>query len=115
MASSKLCTGNRDLSISNRDLFFKIQGHYIKIVYVVLDKYKGTFGTQKFVHILVENINIMFILTIYYLAIGLIISFLLEHSVRFTGNDISFWERIGMIAWWPYFLIFFIISIINND
>jgi len=28
----------------------------------------------------------MFILTVYYLAIGLIISFLLEHSVRFTGN-----------------------------
>jgi len=57
----------------------------------------------------------MFILTVYYLAIGLIISFLLEHSVRFTGNDISFWERIGMLAWWPYFLIIFIISIINND
>ena len=111
MASSKLCTGNRDLSISNWDLFFKIQGHYIKIVYVVLDKYKGTFGTQKFVRIFGKNIYIMILLT--YFLLGVVSGFLIELSIhKLTDYKVGYLERFFLITLWPIMVIIWIYNFI---
>jgi len=111
VASSKLCTGNRDLNISNRDLFFKIQGHYIGIVYVVLDKYKGTFGTQKFVRIFGKNIYIMILLT--YFLLGVVSGFLIELSIhKLTDYKVGYLERFFLITLWPIMVIVWIYNFI---
>jgi len=56
----------------------------------------------------------MVLLTTYYLIIGLIVAFILEHIIRWTGNDVTFWERIWMISLWPIMTIVFVYNFVKG-
>ena len=91
--------------------FFKIQGHYIKIVYVVPNKYKRTFGTQKFIRIFGENTYTMILLT--YFLLGVLSGFLIELSIhKLTDFKVGHLERFFLITVWPIMVIIWIYNFI---
>jgi hypothetical protein len=54
------------------------------------------------------------ILLAQYLLAGLIISFLLEHVIRATDQDVNGKERYAMVVLWPLMIIVFIIYFIKG-
>jgi len=56
----------------------------------------------------------MVLLITYYLIIGLVISFGIEHVIRWTGQDVTFLERIWMITLWPVMTIVFIYNFVKG-
>jgi len=54
-----------------------------------------------------------------YLLVGIIMSFLIEHAIRWSGNDVNLGERFWMIGLWPImiavFLVYFIKGILGKD
>ena len=57
---------------------------------------------------MITNLKVMVLLITYYLLIGLVISFGIEHVIRWTEQDVTFSERIWMITLWPFMAIVFI-------
>jgi len=57
---------------------------------------------------------IIMILIAEYLLIGLAVAFLLEHVIRWTGNDVTGGERYSMIVLWPIMTIVFIFYFIKG-
>lgn len=47
-------------------------------------------------------------LTLIYLLIGTAIGFLLESTVRWTGQTVSGGERLALITLWPIMLVWFL-------
>jgi len=56
----------------------------------------------------------MILLITQYLLVGLIISFLLEHIIRWTEQDVSFLERVWMITLWPIMVLVFLFNFIKG-
>jgi hypothetical protein len=56
----------------------------------------------------------MVLLITYYLLIGLVVSFGIEHVIRWTNQDVNFWERALMITLWPIMTIIFIYNFLKG-
>jgi len=54
------------------------------------------------------------ILLAQYLLVGVVIGFLLEHTIRWTGNSVSFGERLWMITLWPIMIVVFVVYFIKG-
>jgi len=61
----------------------------------------------------------MILLAVEYLLAGLVISFVIEHVIRWSGNDVNLGERFWMIGLWPImivvFLVYFVKGILDKD
>jgi len=61
----------------------------------------------------------MILLTIYYLLAGTIIGCCIEQVVRWSGQNITGWERVQMITLWPImsavFMFYFIKGLRGED
>ena len=61
----------------------------------------------------------MVTLIAYYLLAGTIIGYGIEHVVRWSGQDVTGFERAQMIILWPImslvFAVYFIKGLLNND
>ena len=77
------------------------------------NKYKKNLENQRFICILVKNPYIMILLAQYLLA-GVIIGFLIEHVIRWAGDNVDFGERIQMIMLWPIVLVVFVYHFIKG-
>jgi len=71
------------------------------------------FGNPKTCLYLGKKPYIMILLAQYLLA-GVVIGFLLEHTIRWSGSDVSFGERLWMITLWPIMLIVFVVYFIKG-
>ena len=69
---------------------------------------------QTFYRIFGKNNYIMLVLSAKFLLIGLIVSFGLEHAIRWTGQSVSFSERLSMIVFWPIMAGVFIFNFVKS-
>jgi len=56
----------------------------------------------------------MILLITQYLLVGVVIGFLLEHTIRWTGSSVSFGERLWMITLWPIMIVVFVVYFIKG-
>jgi len=71
------------------------------------------FGNPKTCFYLGKKPYIMILLA-QYLLVGVVIGFLLEHTIRWTGNSVSFGERLWMITLWPIMIVVFVVYFIKG-
>jgi len=48
-----------------------------------------------------------------YMLAGLVIAFILETTIRWSDQEVSFMERIALITLWPIMLVVFIYNFIK--
>lgn len=65
---------------------------------------------------MIDFINETFTLNFYlgYLLIGTVTSFLIESTIRWTGQEVSGRERLSMICSWPVMVIVFIYNFLKG-
>ena len=56
----------------------------------------------------------MILLITQYLLVGTIVSFLIEHVIRWAQMDVTFGERLWMITLWPIMVVIFIVNYIKG-
>ena len=70
--------------------------------------------TQTFYRIFGKNNYIMLVLLGKFLLVGLVVAFLLEHVIRWTGQDVSFMERLSLIIFWPIMAVVFVFNFLKG-
>jgi len=56
----------------------------------------------------------MITLITYYLLIGLIVTFGIEHVIKWNGMDVTFGERLWSIVLWPIMIVVFVYNFIKG-
>ena len=56
----------------------------------------------------------MILLAVQYLLVGTILGFLIEHIIRWTGENVDHQERIWLIILWPIMLLVFIFNLLKG-
>jgi len=106
------CVREIEILISLIGICFKIQGHYIEIVYASKINIKVIWKPKNFFVSFGKTIYIMIILVAQYLLVGVVIAFILEAIIRWTDQEVTHLERLTMIAAWPLMAIIFVYNFI---
>jgi len=106
------CVREIEILVSLIGICFKIQGHYIEIVYASKINIKVIWKPKNFFVSFGKTIYIMIILVAQYLLVGVVIAFILEAIIRWTDQEVTHLERLTMIAAWPLMAIIFVYNFI---